>query len=456
MSSIRQVVPIILSIQIAVAVGVTSWISFSSSERTVQKLTRDVCDSLKYNVGQQINAYLQDSVRVNKAMTIALSNGSVNPNDINQVEKDIFSKVRELNTQNILFYGSESGTMVGIEHQNGSNFLLRIREDGNSPYRPTYELNSNGERGKKVMNEIYDHRSRPWYIIAKNADKPIWSQIFLSTTDGELTTTQATPIYNASGVFEGVTGINISLKQIGQFMTQARPTDKWSMFLVEGNGNLVATTNNSPVFEKTGSQVKQLEISQSKDPLLHDANLAIKTQFGGFQNLQDAQIVDFKSGGEEYILGTNKLNKDLNLDWSVGVIVPKSIFMQEINDNNRVTIAIIVTMLGINILIGLAISAWLLRPIKNLMNAAKEIEEESFNPEELDSVAQRKDELGQMARVFQEMGSTIADRQNGMKSQLSKLREEKDEAKKIAIASQMGQSNSLQQILSRARSLRSK
>ena len=164
------------------------------------------------------------------------------------------------------------------------------------------------------------------------------------------------------------------------------------MFLVEGNGNLVATTNNSPVFEKTGSQVKQLEISQSKDPLLHDANLAIKTQFGGFQNLQDAQIVDFKSGGEEYILGTNKLNKDLNLDWSVGVIVPKSIFMQEINDNNRVTIAIIVTMLGINILIGLAISAWLLRPIKNLMNAAKEIEEESFNPEELDSIAQRKDE----------------------------------------------------------------
>ena len=101
MSSIRQVVPIILSIQIAVAVGVTSWISFSSSERTVQKLTRDVSDSLRYNVGQQINAYLQDSVRVNKAMTIALSNGSVNPNDINQVEKEIFSKVRELNTQNI-------------------------------------------------------------------------------------------------------------------------------------------------------------------------------------------------------------------------------------------------------------------------------------------------------------------------------------------------------------------
>ncbi len=128
--------------------------------------------------------------------------------------------------------------------------------------------------------------------------------------------------------------------------------------------------------------------------------------------------------------------------------------MQEIDTNNRVTLVIIVIMLGVNILIGLAIASWLLRPIKNLMTAAKEIEEESFNPEELASVAQRQDELGQMARVFQEMVSTIAERQNGMKSQLSKLRAEKDEAKKAAIASQMGQTNSVESLLSRSRALR--
>jgi hypothetical protein len=41
-----------------------------------------------------------------------------------------------------------------------------------------------------------------------------------------------------------------------------------------------------------------------------------------------------------------------------------------------------------------------------------------------------------------------------MKNQLSKLRAEKDEAKKAAIASQMGQSNSVESLLSRARALR--
>ncbi|WP_434686389.1 cache domain-containing protein [Pseudanabaena minima] len=454
MSSIRQVFPIVLSIQITVAVGITGWISFNSSERAVQKLTRQLCDNLNLRVEQQITSYLEESVRINQSLTTALSNGSINPNDISQVQKDVFNKARELNIQNILFYGNESGTMVGIERYIGSDFLLRIREDGISPNRPTYVLSGNGVRGKLITNEVYDHRTRPWYIAAKQSGRAIWSSIFVSTTDGELTTTKATPIYNASGNIQGVVGINISLKQIKQFMLQTRPSERWNVFLVEGNGTLVASTSEAPVFEKNGNVVKRFEASQSQDPKLKNAGLAIQQQFGGFQSLQDAQVIEFEFNGEKYIVSTHKLNQDLQLDWSVGIIVPKSIFMQEIDTNNRVTLIIIVIMLGANILIGLAIATWLLRPIKDLMTAAKEIEEESFNPEELASVAQRQDELGQMARVFQEMGSTIAERQNGMKSQLSKLRAEKDEAKKAAIASQMGQTNSVESLLSRARALR--
>ncbi|MEA5487744.1 MULTISPECIES: cache domain-containing protein [Pseudanabaena] len=454
MSSIRQIFPIVLSIQITVAVGITGWISFNSSERAVQKLTRELCSNLNYRVELKINTYLKESVRINQALTTALLNGSVNPNNIGEVQREIFNKSRELNSQNILFYGNESGTMVGIERQNDSNFLLRIREDNVNPNRPTFELSNNGIRGKVIMNEVYDHRTRPWYIDAKRSGKAIWSSIFVSTTDGELTTTKATPIYNANGGLQGVAGINISLKQIKQFMLQTRPSDKWNVFLIEGNGNLVATTSDVPVFERNGNAIKRFELAQSKDPRLQDAGLALREQLGSPQSVENLQVVEFNSNGEKYILSMQNLDEDLELDWSVGIIVPKSIFMQEIDTNNRVTLVIIVIMLGVNILIGLAIASWLLRPIKNLMTAAKEIEEESFNPEELASVAQRQDELGQMARVFQEMGSTIAERQNGMKSQLSKLRAEKDEAKKAAIASQMGQTNSVESLLSRSRALR--
>lgn len=455
MASIRQVVPIVLSIQITLAVGLTGWVSFKGSEHAVQELTHNITNNLNSRVDLKITTYLQDSVKINQAMTIALSKERINPSDISQVQADLFYKERELKSPNTLFYGNESGTMVAIERQNDNTLFLRIREDINSPFRSTYELSDNGVRGKVARDpEKYDHRIRPWYIAAKTAGKPIWSPIFVSTTDNELSTTKATPIYNASGGLQGVAGINVSLKQIKQFMLQTRPDDKWHIFLAEGNGKLVTTTSEVSVFDKDANGVKRFELSQTKDPRLQAAGLAIQKKVGEFQNLQDLQVVEFESNGEKYILSTQKLSKDLQLDWSVGIIVPKSIFMQEIDANNRFTLIIIVIMLGVNILIGLAISAWLLRPIKNLMISAKNIEEDSFEPEELDSVAQRQDELGQMARVFQEMGSTIAERQNGMKSQLRQLREEKDEAKKMAIASQMGQGNSLQSILNRSRATR--
>lgn len=456
MFSIRQVVPIVLSIQITVAVGITGWISFNSGERAVQKLTRQLSDDLTVRVEQQISSYFEESISINKAMAIALSNGSVNPSDINQVQKDIFNKSREFATNNILFYGNENGSMVGIEPYKDANFLLRIRDESTGSNRPTYELSSKGERGKMIKDEVYDHRLRPWYIAAKQAGRAIWSEIFVSTTDGELTTTKATPIYNPDGSFQGVTGINISLKQIKQFMQAIRPSEKWNVFLVEANGKLVATTSDESVFQRNGNLIKRFEVSQSKDSRLQKAGLLIQEKFGGFQNLQTSQLIEFESNGEKYLLSTHKLPKDLQLDWSLGVVVPKSIYMQEIDTNNQATFVIILIMLSVNILVGLAIATWLLNPIKNLMNAAKDIEEESFNPEELTSVAKRNDELGQMARVFQEMGSTIAERQQGMKSQLRQLRQEKDEASKAAFNLQTGQTYSLPSLLSRSRAARSK
>ncbi|WP_055076605.1 cache and HAMP domain-containing protein [Pseudanabaena sp. 'Roaring Creek'] len=456
MFSIQNVIQIVLTMQITVAVGVTSWVSFQGSERAVQKLTLQLCENLNYRVEQEIKSYLQESIQINQAVTIALSNGTINPDNISQVQQNIFDKARELNIKNILFYGNENGTMVGIERMGDSKFLLRIREDSNSPNRPTYELNSNGVRGKMIMNEIYDHRDRPWYMGAKEAGKAIWSPVFVSTTDGELTTTRATPIYKNSGEFQGVVGINVSLNQIKQFMLHTRPTDQWNVFLVESNGSLMASTSESPIFEKDGNVIKRFEASKSKDIKLQSAGLAIQKRFGGFDKIQDSQVVEFDFNGQTYIVSTHKLSKTVELDWTVGIIVPKAIFMQYIDANNRATIMITVVMLSVNILIGLAVSAWLLRPIKNLMTAAKEIEEESFNSDKLESVAHRKDEIGQMARVFQEMGSTIVERQNGMKTQLKQLREEKDEAKKAAIASQMGQNNSIQSILSRSRAARGK
>ena len=458
MSSIRKVFPIVLSIQLTLTVGITSWISFVAGEGSVRKLTLQLCDSLTYRVTEQIHSYFEDSVKINQALVTALRNGGVNPNNITQVQKDIFDKSRELGINNTFYYGNEQGSFVGLTPQDPSRskFLLQIRNDSTAPNRSNYELSQNGEQVKLLNNEVYDHRTRPWYVEAKKSRRSIWSSIFVSATDGELTTTKATPIYSAEGALLGVVGLNVSMKQIKQFMLEMRPSKPWNLFLVGENGSLVSSTSDEPIFQKEGNIIKQLEMSKSKDPKLLKVGLMVQEQFGGFNNLKTAQTFEFESNGEKYIVSTRKLSEDLQLNWTVGIIVPKYIFMQEIDNNNRITLIIIVIMLAINILIGLLIASWLLLPIKKLMIAAKEIETDSFDPDGLTKITTRNDELGQMARVIQVMGSTISDRNQGMKSQLKKLREENDKAKKIAMSASSGQNNSLQSILSRSRSARSK
>lgn len=459
MASIRKVFPIVLSIQITVAVGLTGWISFKSSESTVQQLTRNLCDNLNYRLEEQISEYFNTAVDMNKSVANAIKNGYIDPSNLKQGFQHIFQKYKEFDSKFHFFYGNENGSFIGIDRdlQNPTQLLMRIKEDGNTPNRPTYEINNNGERGKLVLNEQeYIVTQRPWYMAAKQAGREVWSSIFVSSIDGELTITRAIPFYNNNGILQGVTGISISLKQIKQFMLETRPNNKWNIFLVQGNGQIVATTSASPAFETKGNTTNLFEVSQSQDPLIQKAGVAVQREFGGFQNLTNIQSTEFEINGEKYIVSMHKLSKDLQLDWAIGVIVPKSIFMQEIDTTNRFTLMMIVAMLGVNIVLGLAISTWLLRPIKSLMQAAKQIEDDSFNPEKLDSVANRKDELGQMARLFQEMGNTITERHSGMKNQLSKLREEKEKATMAIIDSQMGLNNWAKSILSRSRSARNK
>lgn len=453
MASIRQVIPIVVSIQITIAVGITGWISFKGGESAVQKLTNELTKSLTYRLELKINAYMSEAATINKSIEIAFTEGIVNPNNILEVQKDLFNRSKELNKENVIYYGNESGTFAGLERFSEGRYQVRMREDGNSPTRQNYELSNNGVRGKFLFNETYDHRLRPWYIAAKAAAKPVWT-LYLSVPEYDLATAKATPIYNDKGDFQGALGVNVPLKQIKQFMLQNRPSEQWNVFLVDGNGSLVSATSESPILERNGNDFKRFELSQTKDPKLQAAGIALQKQFGGFQNIQNSQPVEFEINGEKYIVNTQKLDKNLDLDWSVGCIVPKSIFMKEIDANNLFNLVVVVIVLFINVAIALVVSGWLLRPIKGLMKAAQDIETDSFNPEELDTIALREDELGQMARVFQGMGNAVVDRQEGMKSQLEKLRKEKEEASKLASDPRSGKTNSLQSILSRARAAR--
>jgi len=97
-----------------------------------------------------------------------------------------------------------------------------------------------------------------------------------------------------------------------------------------------------------------------------------------------------------------------------------------------------------------------LQQVGRVTAAAAAIKANTFQPESLDEVAWRSDELGQLALVFQEMARQVYARELHLQRQVQQLRIEIDHAKKASEVVEITESDYFQQLLSKADELRNR
>ena len=88
--------------------------------------------------------------------------------------------------------------------------------------------------------------------------------------------------------------------------------------------------------------------------------------------------------------------------------------------------------------------------------AAVAIKNNTFQKENLDEVASRSDELGQLAQVFQEMALQVYAREQRLQQQVQQLRIEIDHARKTREVADIAESEYFQQLLGKADELRNR
>jgi two-component system cell cycle response regulator len=88
--------------------------------------------------------------------------------------------------------------------------------------------------------------------------------------------------------------------------------------------------------------------------------------------------------------------------------------------------------------------------------AAAAIKANTFQPESLDEVARRSDELGQLAQVFQEMARQVYAREQQLQRQVQQLRIEIDQERRAREVADITESDYFQQLLGKADELRNR
>ncbi|TET49379.1 MAG: HAMP domain-containing protein [Anaerolineales bacterium] len=125
---------------------------------------------------------------------------------------------------------------------------------------------------------------------------------------------------------------------------------------------------------------------------------------------------------------------------------------------NRRNLLVGVSVAAVVLLVGLASSVLLARrvtePVTALTDAAVAVEAGAFDPQELTPVAERKDELGRLARLFQRMAREVQAREERLRQQLQRLRIQIDESKRKQQVEEITESDYFQKLRQKAEDLR--
>ncbi len=94
--------------------------------------------------------------------------------------------------------------------------------------------------------------------------------------------------------------------------------------------------------------------------------------------------------------------------------------------------------------------------VGHVVEAAGAVENETFEPESLDAVAEREDALGQLARVFQRMAREVRAREQALREQVQQLRIEIDGAQAARQVAEITETDYFQDLQRKVDELRSR
>jgi signal transduction histidine kinase len=436
------VLPFVL--QLAIAVGVTGWLSL----RNGQKAVNDLVHQLRNKASNEISYYLQERLsepqQINRLNLRAIELNMLDLQEFDRMERFFCKQMQTFNVSYINF-ANPQGEFIGIERLEDGTILI------NETRRPlfskmfVYQADRQGNRSqlKKIVTDQPPVVYESWYAEAAKARSPLWSDIYQWDDKPEvLSISSSYPVFDQNQRLVGVIGVDFVLSDINRFLQNLNISPTAKTFIIERNGLLVASSSSYPAFKVEAGQAKRLPAIESQDPVMRIAMQYILQQFGNLQTIHHNQTLDFDHQGNREFISVLPWKDEMGLDWLIVVVVPESDFMARIDANTRVTILWCLLTLAVAVLTGLITSRWLAQPITQLAEASQAIAQGNLNqPIQVYKI----DELALLSQSFTDMAAQLQCSFTELENRVAERTAELAQAKNAAEAANQAKSEFLAQ-----------
>ena len=403
--SLRQLLVIPFVLQIVMAVGMTGFFSYKSSQKAVNDLATQLRQEISTRIELHLKTYLNTAHLVNEINKNALNSKLISLKKFTDLKPFFIKQLHSFPEIDYLAWGNQNGEYLGIKRLRNQEFNLEIVENSTQNQYHTYALTSSGEKGQllKIFPD-YDPRTRPWYKAAILSKTATWSPIYLWFDQSTLAIDAVLPIYNQQGDLLGVFDTPLTLSEISDVLRSLKIGQSGYSFIMDRSGMLIASSSIHNPFQMKHGQLQRIKAQESQDFLIRETTKQLQNHVESLQQIYNSISFDFDWNQERYMVGIFPFSDPKGIDWLIFIVVPESDFMNPINENQKITFGLCFLALMIASLIGIITAHWITTPIIQLSQASQAIAKGELNPKiELD----RNDEVGILARSFHQMAMQL-------------------------------------------------
>lgn len=383
------------------AVTLTGFLSLYHGEQAINQLSAKLRDEMTARIQARLHVFIAIPQFLNKIHSYAFGLEEISLDNPQALERHFWQYIQPFPSIYSSFYAVESdGSFYGANQYPGMPLQVTIATPETNRVMYKYTTDDQGFRLEQSEQEPrYDPRERPWYQAAKQAGKPIWSDIYPDFTTQALMITTTHPIYQ-DGQLQGILGVDVTLGNMSEFLRRLEAGKTGTTFIMEQTGRLVASSSELPPHTADNEPILATEFG---DPVVQSAAQFLKQISGDLTELE-AQQLEFTHNGESYYLQITPWETETGLEWLIGIVLPKAEFMAEIHANSRNTLILMLLFLVVAVGVGFLTSGWVTKPLRNLNTAANRIANGEWDQH---LPTQRSDEIGDLARTFNNMGEQL-------------------------------------------------
>ena len=427
--SLRPVLVIPFILQIGGAVGLTGWLSLRNGQKAVREVTLQLRDEVSAIIEQNLADYLQAPRIIAEVNTNSIELGQLDPKNVASLtrafwrQRDLFNPIEV----SAIYFGTVEGEFTGLGFQNDQTWQVgRSGEETNFHFY-SYATDSKGTPTVLLeKGNAYDPRIRPWYQKVVAANQPTWSDIYADFKEPRLKVTLAQPVFQESGEFMGVLGVDFVLSHIRTFLQTIQIAESGKTFIMDRSGFLVASSTPELPFIIKPDTVERLRAVDVENFYIQKTATYLSDIFGDLSTITTNQNLELKINGELYFLQVVPFRQGNNLDWLIVVMVPESDFMGQIHKNTRRTIELCLVALLIATVFGWITANWITQPIIQLSIGSRRLASAALNRCKHGNLAQNVEvkgvaELKVLAQSFNQMANQLQESFNALEKSNEEL-----------------------------------